>query len=120
MKILIACEWSGRVRDAFQRLGHDAYSCDLQPGKGEYSQFHIRGDVFDVIDSGIWDAMIAFPPCTYLATIGNYYGTNYQANAITFVKDLWDTDIPGRTMGRIGHDTYAHAMHNMSPVALFM
>lgn len=94
MRILIACEWSGRVRDAFIRRGHDAYSCDIQPGKGDNIDRHIRTDVFDVIDAGGWDAMIAFPPCTYLAVIGNYYGTNYQANAITFVKDLWDADIP--------------------------
>jgi hypothetical protein len=95
MRVLVACEWSGRVRDAFRRLGHEAYSCDLLPGKGEYSQWHLRGDVFDVIDAlGNIDIMIAFPPCTYIATIGDYYGTQKQANAIRFVRDLWDADIP--------------------------
>lgn len=94
MRVLVACEWSGRVRDSFRRLGHDAWSCDLNPGKGVYNAFHIRGDVFDAIDAGGWDMMIAFPPCTYLAVIGNYYGTQKQANATQFVDDLWNSGIP--------------------------
>lgn len=67
MKILIACEYSGRVRDAFTKLGHDAMSCDLlptdEPGK------HYQGDVRDVLFDG-WDLMIAHPPCTYLTNSG--------------------------------------------------
>jgi hypothetical protein len=95
MRVLVACEWSGRVRDAFRRLGHDAWSCDLLPGKGEYSQCHMRGDIFTALETcDDWDMLIAFPPCTYIATIGDYYGTQKQANAIRFVQDLWDADIP--------------------------
>lgn len=67
MKVLIACEYSGRVRDAFMKNGHDVMSCDLLstdlPGP------HYQGDIFDIIDNG-WDMMIAFPPCTYLCNGG--------------------------------------------------
>lgn len=67
MKVLIACEYSGRVRDAFTALGHDAISCDLlptdSPGK------HYQGDVFDIIGDG-FDLMIAHPPCTFLTNAG--------------------------------------------------
>jgi hypothetical protein len=68
MKVLIACEFSGIVRDAFIRCGHDAWSCDLLPT--ERKGPHIQADVLDIIDDG-WDLMIAHPPCTYLANSGN-------------------------------------------------
>jgi hypothetical protein len=68
MKVLIACEYSGRVRDAFTKLGHDAMSCDIleteSPGK------HYKGDVRDVLGGG-WDMMVAHPPCTYLTVSAN-------------------------------------------------
>ena len=67
MKILIACEFSGIVRDAFKEKGHDAMSCDLLPT--EQPGQHYQGDVFDIINDG-WDIMIAHPPCTYLANSG--------------------------------------------------
>jgi len=65
--VLIACEYSGTVRDAFRRLGHDAMSCDLLPT--DVDGPHYQGDVFDVINDG-WDLMIAHPPCTYLSNAG--------------------------------------------------
>ena len=68
MKILIACEYSGVVRDAFRKLGHDAWSCDLLPCDVDPT-YHYQCDVFDVIDKG-WDMMIAHPPCTYLCVSG--------------------------------------------------
>ena len=73
MRVLIACEYSGRVREAFRAKGHDAWSCDIQPALDE-SPYHFQGDIFDVIDKG-WDLMIAHPPCTYLTVTGNkwYY-----------------------------------------------
>ena len=68
MKVLIACEYSGRVRDAFTKLGHDAMSCDIleteSPGN------HFKGDVREVLGGG-WDLMIAHPPCTYLTVSAN-------------------------------------------------
>jgi hypothetical protein len=67
MKVLIACEYSGTVRDAFTKLGHDAMSCDLLPT--DKPGPHYQGNVFDIIDQG-WDLMIAHPPCTYLTNSG--------------------------------------------------
>ncbi len=67
MKVLVACEFSGVVRDAFIERGHDAISCDLLPSESEGS--HILGDALEVLDEG-WDLMIAHPPCTYLSRAG--------------------------------------------------
>ncbi len=67
MKVLVACEFSGIVRDAFAAKGHEAYSCDLLPT--ERPGNHIQGDVEKILD-GYWDFMIAFPPCTHLAVSG--------------------------------------------------
>jgi len=69
MKVLVACEYSGRVRDAFIERGHEVMSCDLLPGEGKYTDKHMQGDVLDVIWWG-WDLMIAHPPCTYLSKAG--------------------------------------------------
>ena len=67
MRVLIACEYSGKVRDAFLELGHDAISCDLLPT--ERPGPHYQGDVFDILEKG-WDLMVAHPPCTYLCNSG--------------------------------------------------
>ena len=64
MKILVACESSGVVREAFRKKGHSAWSCDLLPAD-DGSKFHLQGNVLDYID-GTWDIIIAHPPCTYL------------------------------------------------------
>jgi len=68
MKVLVACEYSGRVREAFRKLGHDAWSCDLLPSD-DNSPYHMQGDVLELLDKG-WDMMIAHPPCTHLAVSG--------------------------------------------------
>jgi hypothetical protein len=68
MKVLVACEFSGIVRDAFRNKGHDAWSCDLLSTESD-SQYHIEGDVRPLLDRR-WDLMIAHPPCTYLANSG--------------------------------------------------
>lgn len=68
MKVLVACEFSGVVRDAFIERGHDAWSCDLLPSDSDRGP-HIQGDVLDILGNG-WDMMIAHPPCTYLANSG--------------------------------------------------
>ena len=67
MKVLVACEYSGRVRDAFAKLGHDAWSCDIIPT--ETPGNHYEGSVLDILGGG-WDLMIAHPPCTYLSNAG--------------------------------------------------
>ncbi len=66
MRVLVACEFSGRVRDAFAAVGHDAWSCDLLPS--ETTGNHIQGDVLEHLDDG-WDLMVAHPPCTHLCTM---------------------------------------------------
>ena len=70
MRVLVACEFSGIVRDAFRALGHDAWSCDLLPTEVEGP--HIQGDVLKHLSEG-WDLMIAHPPCTYLSLAGNVW-----------------------------------------------
>lgn len=67
MKVLVACEFSGKVRDAFAKLGHDAWSCDIIPT--DVPGNHYQGDVTDILNEG-WDLMIAHPPCTYLSNAG--------------------------------------------------
>lgn len=97
MRVLSACEFSGRIRDAFRGMGHDAFSCDLEPGEGELTQFHIQGDVTEHLEG--WDLIIAFPPCTYLSKIRN---TGFEANwllderqkALKFVLSLYDAPCP--------------------------
>jgi hypothetical protein len=68
MKVLVACEYSGTVRDAFRRLGYDAWSCDLLPTDADPT-YHYQGDVLNIINDG-WDLMIAHPECTYLTNSG--------------------------------------------------
>ena len=68
MRVLIGCEYSGRVRQAFRDLGHDAWSCDLLPSE-DNSPFHIQGDIIPMLGEG-WDLMIAHPPCTRLTNSG--------------------------------------------------
>lgn len=79
MRVLVACEYSGRVRDAFRALGHDAWSCDLLECEAD-PKFHIQGDVFDIIDDG-WDLMIAHPPCTHLTSAGLHWNTRDPSRA---------------------------------------
>jgi hypothetical protein len=94
MRVLVACEYSGTVRDAFIARGHDAMSCDLLPT--ERPGPHYQGDVFDILDDG-WDLMIAHPPCTHLAVSGARWWKdklNEQADALWFVAQLMDARIP--------------------------
>ena len=93
MKVLIACEYSGRVRDAFIKAGHEAMSCDLLqtdvPGP------HYQGDVLDILNDG-WDLMIAHPPCTHLAVSGSRWfkdKVKEQAEALDFVRLLLNSPI---------------------------
>jgi hypothetical protein len=94
MRVLVACEYSGIVRDAFAALGHDAWSCDLLPT--ERLGNHINGNVLDHLHRG-WDLMIAHPPCTHLAVSGARWfkdKTREQADALDFVRRLLDAPIP--------------------------
>lgn len=95
VKVLIACEFSGIVRDAFTRAGHDAISCDLLPS--EKPGKHIQGDVLQVLKYNEFDLLIAHPPCTHLAVSGARWFKNKkdeQFSALLFVKQLMDADVP--------------------------
>jgi len=97
MRVLVACEMSGIVRDEFLKLGHDAISCDLQdsllPGP------HIKADIFSIINDG-WDLLLAYPPCTYLCNSGVRWLYERKGRiidmgyAIEFFNNLLDCDIP--------------------------
>ena len=97
MRVLVACESSGRVRDAFLARGHDAVSCDILPT--EVPGPHIQGDVLPHLTEG-WDLMIAFPPCTYLSSSGMHWTTRgfrdsqLTLDALAFVRKLLDAPIP--------------------------
>lgn len=107
MKVLVACEYSGTVRNAFILAGHDAMSCDLLPTDAPGP--HYQGDVFDIIGDG-WDLMVAHPPCTYLTVSANKWlkdqpprksgtlvgGARRQAReeSIDFVMALQNCGIP--------------------------
>ena len=106
MRILIACEYSGRVRDAFTARGHDAMSCDLLPS--ESPGRHYQGDVRDVMYDG-WDMLIAHPPCTYLTNAGARWWKDRQAEqaeALDFVRMLLAAPIKRKCIenppGKIG------------------
>jgi len=97
MKVLVACEFSGTVRDAFIKQGHDAISCDLLPTDKEGP--HYQGDVFDIINDG-FDLMIAHPPCTYLCNSGVCWlhkdksRWDKMREGALFFKKLLEADIP--------------------------
>lgn len=97
MRVLVACEFSGTVRDAFIRAGHYAVSCDLLPGESAFGE-HYQYDVRQVLRNG-WDLMIAHPPCTDLAVSGARHfpakrADGRQQAALDFVRELMDAPIP--------------------------
>ena len=97
MRVLVACEYSGKVRDAFIQLGHDAMSCDLLDTDRDGP--HYKGDVLDIINDG-WDIMIAHPPCTYLASSGLHWNkripgrSELTEKALEFISILLNCNIP--------------------------
>ena len=94
MKVLVACEFSGRVREAFRKLGHDAWSCDILSAD-DNSPYHIQDDVLKHLNDG-WDLMIAHPPCTHLAVSGARWfkgKRQEQLDALAFVHALMHAPI---------------------------
>lgn len=96
MRVLVACEYSGRVRDAFAKRGHTAVSCDLLPSDSPHG-WHVQGDVLALLDKG-WDLLIAHPPCTHLAVSGARHfaakqASGVQQEALDFVCALLDAPI---------------------------
>ena len=98
MRVLVACEYSGKVREAFRKKGHDAWSCDLLPAD-DNSPYHYQGDVSDIINDG-WDLLVGHPPCTYLCNSGVSWlhkdasRWDKMRDGAEFFKMLWDCDIP--------------------------
>ncbi|MGI9572277.1 MAG: DNA cytosine methyltransferase [Candidatus Actinomarinaceae bacterium] len=96
MRVLVACEYSGIVRDAFTDRGHDAWSCDILETESKGN--HIVGDVLEILDDG-WDLMIAHPPCTHLSVTGQRWfvegkkDPKLKEDAIEFVKKLMNAPI---------------------------
>lgn len=101
MRVLVACEKSGVVRQAFRDRGHDAWSCDIEPAQ-DYpgAEFHLQTDVLNIINGNGWDLMVAHPPCTYIAISGIHWNNRIEGRnkktteALLFVKDLLNADIP--------------------------
>ena len=96
MRVLVACEYSGRVRDAFAKRGHTAVSCDFLPSDSP-NGWHVQGDVLAILDKG-WDLLIAHPPCTHLAVSGARrfaakQASGVQQEALDFVRALLDAPI---------------------------
>lgn len=97
MKVLIACEFSGVVREAFRAKGHEAWSCDFMPTEADGP--HYQCDVTEILDEG-WDLMIAHPPCTYLSASGMHWTTRglrdpqLTENALELVRLLLNAPIP--------------------------
>ena len=114
-RILVACEESQAVTKELRSLGHEAFSCDLLPCSGGHPEWHIQGNVFEIINNG-WDIMIAHPPCTFLSSSGALWlyhpddkhlptqerrphplypdRVKDRDDAVEFVKRLFDSDIP--------------------------
>lgn len=98
MRVLVACEYSGRVRQAFRDLGHDTWSCDLLESE-DMSPYHIQGDVLPLLGD-MWDLAIFHPPCTYLAVSGLHWNKRIEGRAekteeaLAFVQALMDAPIP--------------------------
>jgi len=98
LRVLIACEYSGRVRRAFEAKGHDVISCDYLPSE-DNSPYHYQGDCFDLIDGQHFDLMVAHPPCTYLASSGLHWNkrvvgrTEKTEEALEFVRRLLEAPI---------------------------
>jgi hypothetical protein len=99
MRVLIACEFSAMVRDAFRARGHDAWSCDLLPCEGDPA-WHIQGDALAAAHGPQWDLMVAHPPCTYLASSGLHWNKRrperaaQTEEALAFVLALANAPIP--------------------------
>lgn len=112
MKILVACEESQRVCEAFRKKGHEAYSCDILPCSGGHPEWHIKGDAVPLLDgdcqfitmdfephfiTGKWDMILAFPPCTHLASSGARHfkkkrEDGRQADAVSFFLEMLSAD----------------------------
>jgi hypothetical protein len=125
LRVLIACEYSGRVRQAFRDCGHDAWSCDLMPAE-DGSLYHMQRDVLSLLGGRTWaddrvnggkpapwDLLIAHPPCTHLAVSGARWfkdKVTEQAEALDFVRELFAAPIPPEVYQHLEAFVVAHHM----------
>ena len=104
MRVLVACEESQEVCKAFRALGHEAYSCDIEPCSGGHPEWHLQCDALEIIKMR-WDLIIAHPPCTYLTNAGNKWfkaefkerfpdRENQREAAVSFFMAFWNADCP--------------------------
>jgi site-specific DNA-cytosine methylase len=98
VRVLVACEYSGRVREAFRKLNHDAWSCDLYEDSEDDSEYHIKGDAIYNAYNHHWDLLIAHPPCTHLAVSGARHfsvkkESGVQEEALEFVRKLLEAPV---------------------------
>ena len=117
MRVLVACEESQAVCIEFRKLGHEAYSCDIQECSGGHPEWHYQQDVFDVIDNG-WDLMIAHPPCTFLSNAGavHYYGKKAKNVEERIAKGM---DAKNFFMKLLNADIKMICMENPNPLKMF-
>jgi len=101
MKILVACEESQTVTKELRLLGHEAYSCDIEPCSGGHPEWHIQDDAIKIAYSGYWDMMIAHPPCTYLTVTGNKW-----------MKDEFKDRFPDRQQQRKDAIEFFYKLYN--------
>jgi hypothetical protein len=104
MRVLIACEFSGKVREAFRKRSHLAYSCDILPAE-DGSPYHLQGDVFEWLKTPpyhVWDLLIAHPPCTYLCNSGVRW--LYEQGTRTHVPERWSNMRAGAAFFKSLHD----------------
>ena len=114
MRVLVACEYSGTVRDAFRAAGHDAVSCDLLPT--DVPGPHHQGDVFDIINDG-WDLMVAHPPCTYLSRAGARW--LHQGGRINQDRLAQGHEAKAFFMALLNADIPQIAVENPTPLKIF-
>lgn len=129
MRVLVACEYSGRVREAFAARGHDAWSCDLP--ETEVEGQHIVGNALEVAYSGGWDLMIAHPPCTFLANSASsrLYNKDKTRNeerfeglrlAALFFKKLYEAPIPKKCLENPIQNKHALAVHGCGKASQYI
>ena len=125
MQVLVACEWSNTVRDAFLARGHDAYSCDLQRAEhpNPHWRRHIRGDVRPLLKEK-WDLVIAHPPCTYLCNSGVRWITERDGrldamfDAVVFFKECLAANAPSVCVENPVMHKYARGALDVKPTQL--
>jgi hypothetical protein len=111
MRVLIACEESQTVTKAFRALGHEAYSCDLQPCSGGHPEWHYQQDIVGLL-SQKWDMMIAFPPCTYLSGSGVQWLSNPEDKTLPFEERRPHPKYPNRRQDMFDSVEFVKALYN--------